>query len=66
MNGEKRGAWVTTRTLVPVKAAVQAEARRRHRSESEVVHLMLCSRYGMDPLTGEVTSGVGEPDAAKA
>jgi hypothetical protein len=61
MRGEKRDVWVASRTLEAVKDAVRAEARSQRRTESELVHLMLCDRYGLDPFSGRlVTEGPGE------
>ena len=51
-NKSKREAWVTARTLPQVKKLVQAESRRQHRSESDVIHLLLCQHFGVNPSTG--------------
>jgi len=51
---ERGTRTITTRTVLAVKEAVQADAIRQRRSESELLHLLLCSHYGIDPITGEI------------
>ena len=61
MRRVKRDAWVSSRTVQSVKDAVRAEALGQHRSDSEVVHLVLCRHYGVDPTTGNMLAGGTEP-----
>ena len=63
MRGEKRDTWVATRTLEAVRDAVRAEACSERRTASELVHLLLCDRYGLDPLTEENVTAGAEPGA---
>ena len=59
----KREAWVSTRTLKSIKECVRGEAIRQHRSDSEVLHLLLCKHYGVDPTTGKMLTGDTEATA---
>ena len=63
MRRVKRDAWVSSRTVQSVKDAVRAEALGQHRSDSEVVHLVLCRHYVVDPTTGKMLTGDTEATA---
>lgn len=56
MQRAKRDVWVSTRTITAVKDAVRDDAIRQHRSESELVHLLLCRQYGINPITGDMVA----------
>jgi len=49
----KREFWISTRTHKEVKRALIQEAEDQRRTESEVLHLLLCSHYAIDPITGK-------------
>ena len=50
------------RTTPSVLIALQAEALRQNRSLSELLHIILCEHFGIDPATGlRVAAGPGDP-----
>jgi len=49
----KRESWISTRTLTEVKQALIREAEKQCRTESEMLHLMLCRHFRIDPITGK-------------
>ena len=46
---DKKLFFISARTTEAVKQALKAEAVRQRRTESEVLHVMICQCLGLDP-----------------
>ena len=46
---DKKLFFISARTTEAVKQALKAEAGRQRRTESEVLHVMVCQCLGLDP-----------------
>ena len=44
---------VSIRTMKHIKAALREDAERQNRTESDLLHVILCKHYGFDPVTGD-------------
>lgn len=58
---DKKLYFISARTTEAVKLALKAEAQRQRRTESEVLHVMVCQCLGLDPYDAE-SGGSGESD----
>jgi hypothetical protein len=46
---DKKLFFISARTTEAVKQALKAEAGRQRRTESEVLHVIVCQYLGLDP-----------------